>query len=50
MITSELPEALGMSDRILVFCDGRVAGVVEDVSTATQEMILNLATPQSDKF
>lgn len=50
MITSELPEALGMSDRILVFCDGRVAGVVEDVSTATQEMILNLATPQSGKF
>ena len=28
MISSELPEVLGMSDRILVMCEGRVAGVL----------------------
>lgn len=43
MITSELPEALGMSDRILVMREGRVAGEIQDVSAATQEQIMELA-------
>lgn len=29
MVSSEMPEVMGMSDRILVMSDGRVAGVVE---------------------
>ena len=42
MISSELLEILGMSDRILVMHDGRITGefLVED---ATQEMILKCA-------
>ena len=43
MISSELPEILGMSDRILVMRGGRITGEIEDVSSATQEQILDLA-------
>ena len=43
MISSEMPELLGMSDRILVMCDGRMTEIV-DASTATQEQIMTLAT------
>jgi ribose transport system ATP-binding protein len=40
MISSELPEVLGMSDRILVMHEGRIAGEIDDVAHATQEQIL----------
>ncbi len=43
MISSELPEVLGMSDRILVMHDGRVTGEIRDVASATQGQILTLA-------
>ncbi len=43
MISSELPEVLGMSDRILVMHEGRVTGEVADVAHATQEQIMRLA-------
>jgi len=43
MVTSELPEALGMSDRILVMHEGRISGEVCDVRNATQEQLMNLA-------
>lgn len=43
MISSEMGELIGMSDRIMVMCDGRVTGVV-DGATATQEQIMDLAT------
>jgi rhamnose transport system ATP-binding protein len=42
MISSELPEVLGMSDRIAVMHAGRVAGVLERAE-ATQERVLALA-------
>ncbi|HEV8148254.1 MAG TPA: sugar ABC transporter ATP-binding protein [Bryobacteraceae bacterium] len=42
MISSELPEILGMSDRIAVMSKGRIAGIL-DRSAATQEKILALA-------
>lgn len=45
MISSELPEALGMCDRILVMREGRISGEITDVARATQEDILRLATP-----
>ena len=43
MITSELPELLGMSDRILVMCEGKISGVLEG-KEATQEKIMELCT------
>jgi rhamnose transport system ATP-binding protein len=42
MISSELPEVLGMSDRVAVLHRGRLAGVL-DRSEATQEKVLALA-------
>jgi rhamnose transport system ATP-binding protein len=42
MISSELPEILGMSDRIAVMHAGRIVGVM-DRADATQELILSLA-------
>ena len=43
MISSELPEVLGMSDRILVMHEGRIAGELSRAE-ATQEGIMHLAT------
>jgi len=43
MISSELPEVLGMSDRLLVMHEGRVTGAIEDAAAATQEQIMELA-------
>jgi len=43
MVSSELPEILGMSDRILVMHEGTICGEITDVSNATQESILKLA-------
>ena len=43
MITSELPEALGMADRILVMHEGRLTGEIKDVENATQEQIMEFA-------
>jgi rhamnose transport system ATP-binding protein len=44
MISSELPEILGMSDRIAVMARGRITGVL-DRAGATQEKILAMALP-----
>lgn len=43
MISSELPEVLGMSDRILVMRDGTIRGEIADVPRATQTQIMTLA-------
>jgi ribose transport system ATP-binding protein len=43
MISSELPEVLGMADRIVVLHEGRVTGEIVDVKSATQESIMELA-------
>jgi len=43
MISSELPEVLRMSHRIVVMCEGRVTGVLS-AAEATQEKIMQLAT------
>ncbi|SAK45065.1 sugar ABC transporter ATP-binding protein [Caballeronia ptereochthonis] len=43
MISSELPEVLRMSDRIVVMCEGRITGELSS-SEATQERIMQLAT------
>lgn len=43
MISSEMPELIGMSDRIMVMCEGRLSGFI-DGKEATQEDIMRLAT------
>jgi len=43
MISSELPEILGMSDRIYVVAEGKITGEL-DVKEATQDKIMELAT------
>jgi ribose transport system ATP-binding protein len=47
MISSELPEIMGMCDRIAVMCRGRIAGIVDRTET-TQEEIMLLATGGGD--
>jgi len=43
MISSELPEILGMSDRIYVLSDGKISGELS-IKEANQEKIMHLAT------
>ena len=43
MISSDMPELLRMSDRIVVMCEGRVTGEL-DIAEATQENIMTFAT------
>ena len=43
MISSELPEVLGMSDRIIVMHEGRIKGEITEVKNATQQDILSLS-------
>ncbi len=42
-VSSELPEILGISDRILVMADGKITKEL-DVKDATQDLILEYAT------
>lgn len=44
MISSELPEVLGMSDRILVMHEGRMTGEFPNDQPITQEEIMHAAT------
>lgn len=48
-ISSEMPEILGVSDRILVMCDGRVTGELM-ANEATQDRILKYATDFEKKI
>ncbi len=43
LISSELPEVIGMSDRIIVMRSGRIQGEVERGQSATQEQLLGMA-------
>ena len=47
-ISSEMEEVLGMSDRILIFCDGRITGELSR-EEANQENILKFATKYVEK-
>lgn len=48
MVSSEMPELLGMSDRVLVMCEGRMTGIL-DHDEATQVNVMQLATKFSPK-
>lgn len=43
MISSEMPELMGMSDRIMVMCEGHISGII-DGKSATDEKIMKLAS------
>ncbi|MDH3649496.1 MAG: sugar ABC transporter ATP-binding protein [Saprospiraceae bacterium] len=43
MISSELPEVIGMSDRILVMRSGEISGEIINTQTTSQEAIMELA-------
>jgi methyl-galactoside transport system ATP-binding protein/inositol transport system ATP-binding protein len=47
MISSELPEVLGMADRVLVMHEGKVTGII-DRKDANQELVLKYATGNID--
>lgn len=47
MISSEIPEILGMSDRIMVMHEGRITGCLEN-EKANQESIMRLAVGQRE--
>ncbi len=44
MVSSELPELLGLSDRIVVLCEGRKTLEVQRAE-ATEEMLMQAAVP-----
>ncbi len=44
MISSEMAELIGMSDRIVVMCNGHVRGEIENRDEMTQENIMKYAT------
>jgi ribose transport system ATP-binding protein len=50
VVSSEMPELIGLCDRILVLHEGRLAGEVEG-RTATEQELIHLATgsPAADK-
>lgn len=48
-VSSEMPEILGVSDRILVMCDGQITGELLR-GEATQERIMHLATRFANKL
>lgn len=43
MISSEMPELLGVSNRVMVMCNGRITGELEG-EEATQENVMHFAT------
>ena len=44
MVSSELPEVMGMSDRIMVVHEGRVTGILKNNENVTQELLMQYAT------
>lgn len=48
LASSELPEVLGISDRVLVIAGGRLAGEVSGAQ-ATQDAVMSLAVKEVDQ-
>jgi ABC-type sugar transport system ATPase subunit len=49
LVSSELPEILGLSDRVIVLHEGRVTGTF-DRGEATAEAVMACATGQSERL
>jgi methyl-galactoside transport system ATP-binding protein/inositol transport system ATP-binding protein len=50
MVSSELPEVMGMSDRIMVMHEGKVTGIVENSDALTQEELMAYATNTLEQY
>ncbi|GAB1475576.1 sugar ABC transporter ATP-binding protein [Bacillota bacterium] len=50
MVSSELPEVMGMSDRIMVMHEGKATAILENAKDLTQEEIMTYATGQQMKL
>ena len=50
MVSSELPEIIGMSDRIVVMHQGKVTGIVENSKSLTQEELMAYATDTVEEY
>ena len=48
MISSEMAELLGMSDRVYVMCAGRIRGEIDRPEEMTQERVMHFATQFSE--
>lgn len=48
-VSSEMPEVMGIADRIIVMCDGRITGEL-DARSVEQSEILTLATRFENKM
>ena len=44
MISSEMPELMGMSDRIMVMCEGHNSGIVEGPDINDEKIMLLAST------
>ena len=44
MISSEMSELIGMSDRVYVMCNGKLTGEIDKKEDMTQERIMDFAT------
>jgi methyl-galactoside transport system ATP-binding protein/inositol transport system ATP-binding protein len=50
MVSSELPEIMGMSDRIMVMHQGKVTGILENSKKLTQEELMAYATDTVEEY
>ncbi|GAB1482947.1 sugar ABC transporter ATP-binding protein [Treponema sp.] len=50
MVSSELPEVMGMSDRIMVMHQGRVTGILENTKELNQEELMAYATNTAAEY
>ena len=50
MVSSELPEVIGMSDRIVVMHEGKITGILDNGPDVTQEVLMRYATGTDDDF
>ena len=50
MVSSELPEIMGMSDRIMVMHQGKVTGILENNKALTQEELMAYATDTVEEY
>ena len=48
-VSSEMPEVMGISDRVIVMCDGKITGQLK-TEEATQDIILKYATQFDQKI
>jgi methyl-galactoside transport system ATP-binding protein/inositol transport system ATP-binding protein len=50
MVSSELPEIMGMSDRVMIMHQGKVTGIVENSKELTQDQLMAYATDTTAEY